>query len=340
LIKDFNLQKTIVEIVSTGVYFPEQKITNEDLIEHFDQQGIAVEGLFQAAGRDTRYKATNEETTFYMGIEAARMAIENAGIDSKEIDMIIFTSETAEYTSPIGSIFIAKGLGIEEYQKAYDLNANCVSMITAMDEVRNTMVVNHRIRKALIIGSTKILQIAKPDDAISLGLFGDGAGAVVLERKEISTENRKGILDAMFYTNPMLEHYVRLPECGWTGLINGEEAGQRKIRWNQFPTDHPEEKISGMIKDILKENNYTLENVDHIVCSQFALNFMNSIAEKSGIPTDKNIYVGDRVGYTGTSSPIVALHYAMEENKIKEGDLVIFWSVGAGYTATVFLYKF
>lgn len=331
-----------IRIRNAGTYHPEKQVNNEYFVEHFrsaDQEmGNKIADLLEVLGRKNRYIADfPNETVITMGIKAAQAAITRAEISVLDLDGIIFSTDTPEYTSPSNALLIRDAIKAENAELVYDLNANCVGMVVAIDQARAIMTCNKRLKKILIIGSTMIHHYGASSNPITYAAIGDAAAAIIIEA--IDSDKPRGFIDSLYATETDLSECVLMPECGMSKIYDPLIPDEKKKwAWLPFETTELEGRFGKVIHQLLADNNYTIDQVSNVFMSQFSLKMIAEVSEISGIPMKKFKYTGDKYSYTGTSSPFMAYHHAIEEEEIAENDLVIFISAGSGLTMTAILY--
>ena len=327
---------------SVGMYHPKNKVNNEYFVNHFSKidldLGVKVSHLLQHLGRDERYLADfSKENVVTMAIEASKSAIEAAKISVEELDGVIFSTDTPEYTSPTNAIMLRNALAAENAHTVYDINANCVGMVVALDQVQALMKSNKRLQKILVVGATMIHHYGLDTDPITYSCIGDAAVAVVLEA--IESEKTIGFIDSVYATKTDLQDYVLMPECGMSNVYNSEiPADQKGWKWKPFDTTEPEERCGEIIKQVLEDNDYMVEQAKMIFMSQFSVDSLGKVANKLNTPKEQFKYIGNCYAYTGTSSPLLAYYHAVEDQEIEPEDVLVFCSVGSGLTAASVLY--
>jgi 3-oxoacyl-[acyl-carrier-protein] synthase-3 len=272
-----------------------------------------------------------------MGYEASKSAIEMAGISTSDLDGVIFSTDTPEYTSPTNAILLRDALGAENAHTVYDMNANCVGMVVALDQAQALMKSNKRLRKLLVVGATMIHHYGMETNPITYGCIGDAAVAVILEA--VSSEKPVGFIDSLYATKTNLCEYVLMPECGMSRIYNPDiPQEQKRWKWEPFDTAEPEERCGEMIKQLLEDNNYDLEQARMVFFTQFSEAAIKKVASSLEYPSEQFKYVGDLYAYTGTSSPLLAYYHANASGEIAPEDVLVFCSVGSGLTAASVLY--
>lgn len=331
-----------ITIKSIGIYHPKKVVNNQYYIDHYskldESLGVNVSHLLQHLGRENRYIADfPEENVLTMAINASKEAVNRAGIDFKDLDGIVFSTDTPEYTSPSNAIMLRDAIGADNAHTVYDLNANCVGMVVALDQVRSFMQVNKRIKRILVVGSTMIHHYGVDVDPITYACMGDAAAAVVLE--SIETKNSVGFLDSVYETRTDLSNHILMPECGLSNIYNSSVTEDKKRwKWEPFDTEEAEARCAKLMKQVANENDYSVDEIKMIFMTQFSEDAIKNAANMLDYPLCQMKYVGDQYGYTGTSSPLIALYHALEDGEVRSGDNILLCSVGSGLTAAALLY--
>lgn len=325
-----------VIIKGTGIYIPTNEVGNEYFAEHFRRLGVDAKGLMQHLNRQKRYLADRDESSLSMGYEAAKNVLEKTGIDEKELDMIVFVSDTPEYTSPTNALKLNQMLGAENANRVFDMNCNCIGMLTAMDMIAGYAKQNKSVHKIMIVGSMHVSSVVNYKDSVVYPSFGDSAAAIILESRPEG--ERRGILSSTYFTDSNYHDTIVLPACGHSKeLLYEVPKEKRRLEWNPFDFGFLSDNWTMIIEELLKENNITVKDINHFVFSQFSDADNLLTLEKLGADKEKYIFVGDIYGYTGVSSPIMALNHIWDRLE-KEG-YIIFCSVAAGYSMNAVLYK-
>jgi 3-oxoacyl-[acyl-carrier-protein] synthase-3 len=329
-------------IKSVGIYHPEKKVGNEFFVEHFkkfdESLGEKVSHLLMHIGRKDRYIADfPKENVITMAIEASKSAVKRAGISFEDLDGIIFSTDTPEHTSPSNAILLSDALKAKNAHTVYDLNANCAGLVVALDQVQALMRYNKRLQRVLVVGSTMIHHYGVETDPVTFGCIGDAAAAVVLEA--VYTEKVVGFIDSIYATRTDLSNYVLMPECGMSNIYDPSVSeAQKHWKWQPFDTTEVESRCGETIKEVLENNAYNVEQARMIFMSQFSEDALKNVANVLRYPPEKFKYVGNRYGYTGTSSPLLAYYHAETAGEIVPEDVVVFCGVGSGLTVATLLY--
>lgn len=328
-----------VRIKEIEIYHPQNKVGNDFYIEHFkkEQGKDLTHFLVDICGRDTRYIIDNEEeNSITMGVEASKKVLEKAGISAEDIDMIIFSSQVPEYVFPTNAVALHQAIGGSKQTGILDINANCSGMITGLEQASRYLMANPNMNRVLLVGSDASSLIMDPADTITYPNFGDCAVAVILEKTE---EKGTGLVDSMYYTESSDVDKVTFPKNGLSKNLQGRGVVDY-VQWIPFPGDVSIERATEMIKELIARNGLTTEQVNAYCFSQFSVGNIHRLRDNLALTDQQIIYVGDKYGYTGTTSPLLALYGGIKEGRIKRGDTVLFWTVGIGYQLIAMLFRY
>ncbi|WP_163195055.1 ketoacyl-ACP synthase III [Clostridium thermarum] len=330
-----------VKINRIEYYHPKSKFSNDYFLEHFSKQGVDISGLLAVTGREQRYISEDfHENSLTMAIKAALKAVDKAKINVQDINLVVFVSSTPEYLSPTNAIKIHEALGLGKNTNAYDMNGNCAGMIIAMDQVCRVMKTNNSIKYALIVGSDQLVRYSRPTEAITYANFGESACAMLLENVEDGVSD---FIDSTSYVDSSLSPYINFPPKGFSKFLPLEkyvDKHDRIIEWIDFNTDDAFASSVNSINELLSRHNLTKSDVKLYCLSQFAKKNVDMIREALEEPENKFSFIGNKFGYTGVTSPFLALTESIENNAIQRGDYIILWTVGAGVVASCILLRY
>ncbi|WP_442637872.1 3-oxoacyl-ACP synthase III family protein [Rossellomorea marisflavi] len=336
--------KTNIEIVGTGVTVPSKRMTNETYVENFKELGLQdidkSLDLMESLGRDVRFIVDKEKDSYFgMAEKAVQDALTEAELSADAIDMVVFVTDTPEYTYPSNAVILHERAGLKNATYAFDINSNCTGMLTGIEVVSRFMQSNPRIQNALVVGAVYASSIIEETDIFTLPIFSDGASAVVLQKRE--AEESKGFIDGVFLTESTQSEAFRYPAVGFS-KVNTEETtlAERTLKLQPVDASFFVEKWVGLVEDVLDANGLTKTDIGHCFFSQFSKSQAEETVKELGLSLDKTTYIGHQVGYTGVNSPIFALNKAIEDGKIEQGSYVIMASVGSGYNMSVLLFKY
>lgn len=328
-----------IALQEVAVYHPTKAVNNDYFIRHFQRQGKDIEHLLQALGRENRYIADDEtETTLTMAIEASKQVLEEGKLSGEDLDMIVFVSGTPEYFWPPNAVAIHRALHGKEEAIVYDMNVACVGMIVAVEQVSRNMLANPNIQRALIVGSEQMHRYARKEDAVTYANFGDGACAVIIEKR---SDGESGFIDSTYKVNTESIDKITFPACGVSKMLESDTTEmEKKIKWENVNNDNAFISTIELIEKLLNRNHLSIKDVQAFCFSQLSRKNIYKIQETFKEDIKKFPIVGTEYGYTGSASPFMAFEQAVKTGQVKKGDYVVFWSVGAGSTACAMLYKY
>lgn len=318
-----------------GYYVPENVVTNDDLSKLMDTND---EWITERTGiKERRFvKEGDGNTTSSMGVKAAKMAIENAGITKDDIDFIVFATLSPDYYFPGPGVLVQRDLGIKEVG-ALDVRNQCSGFVYALS-VADQYVRSGMYQNILVIGSeyhSGGLDLTTRGRGVSV-IFGDGAGAAVVRRSE---KEGQGILSTHLHSQG--EHAEELALLGpstshWVDRIMEENDPTDESYYpymnGNFVFKHAVTRFEQVINEALDANGYTSTDIDMLVPHQANLRISQFIAKKMGLTPDQVYNNIMRYGNTTAASIPIALSEALNEGKVKEGDLVCIAAFGSGFT--------
>jgi 3-oxoacyl-[acyl-carrier-protein] synthase III len=325
-----------IKIKALEIYHPELSVHNDYFINFFEQQKDRQIGSFlEHMGRKERFVIDHDqENSLTMGIEASKRVLEKAKMSGEDIDMIVFSTQVPETTFPANAMFVHSAIAAKHETIILDSNANCAGMTVAVEQASRYMQANPHVKTALVIGSDHNTLIANPDQEITYANYGDAAAAVILEK----TEEDTGFMDSIYYTNSIYSEKIKFPA---EGLSNAIRNGRGKfIQWLPFDGSIALPPTYQMIATLLERNGLTPQDIKLYCFSQFALGNINKIQEQFAIQDEQIVYVGDKYGYTGTSSPFLALYEGVNNGRIQRGEYILFWTIGSGFQLIAMLFKY
>lgn len=323
-----------VIIAGTGSYLPDRIVTNDDMAKIVD---TSDEWIRTRTGIHQRHFAAKDETTSDMAMHASRKAIQSAGIDPSEIDLIIVATMTPDTPFPSTACLLQSKLGLPQVT-AFDMQAACSGFVYAIS-IASSMLQSGNYRNALIVGAEKTSSILDFEDRTTCVLFGDGAGAAVLTT---SDQSGVGILSSNEGSDGDNPSFLHQPGGGSAipASIESIEARQHFLKMNGKEIFKQAVKVMGQAStDILERCGYSAEELSLVIPHQANLRIIDSMAKRLKIPMEKFHNNLDRVGNTSGASIGIALDEAIREGRIKSGDLVLFVAFGAGLTWGASLFK-
>lgn len=302
-----------------GSYLPEKLLTNDDLSKMVD---TSDEWIVQRTGIKQRHIAAEGEVTSDLATAAARNALAAAGMQASDIDLIIVATTTPDMTFPSTAVFVQNKLGIH-HGAAFDIQAVCSGFVFAVTTA-DTYIQSGLAKRVLVIGAETFSRILDWNDRTTCVLFGDGAGAMVLEAVETEDE---GILSSA----------LRSDGAHWEKLY--VDGGVSSTRTTGFVHMHGKEVFKhavGMVTDVIEgaldKAGYTANDLDWFVPHQANKRIIDASGKKLGIPAEKIVTTVDQHANTSAASVPLALSAAVADGKIKHGDLVMIEAMGGGFT--------
>ncbi|MCJ7932322.1 MAG: ketoacyl-ACP synthase III [Chryseobacterium sp.] len=320
----------------TYFYHPEYAENNESVIQHFEKQGISMQKIQNALGRKNRFivPGESEETSLSMGIEAAKGVLGESKISISDIDIIVFVSNTPEHQIPCDAIQIHYALEGKPETLCYDINANCIGGFIALDQVSRYLASSESAQKALIICAEKMSRVLDPQNPITAFCLSDSSFAFIIEDNGNAAS---GLIDVLYHTDSSFCNTVLYPPNGHSCHNLQDKAPWDRIFDGMGSVDFALDHIS----NFLKRNHTTIEQIDLFLFSQFSIKNINIIMESLHLPAKKVPFYSEELGYTGASSPFLALHqYQKKVNRLQKGDSVLIWTLGTGYQAGLMLWKY
>ncbi|MFZ4774016.1 MAG: beta-ketoacyl-ACP synthase III [Terrimicrobiaceae bacterium] len=315
-----------VGIAGTGSYVPERILTNADLELIVE---TSERWILDRTGIRERRIAADGEFTSHMAAAAALKALENAGLAVEELDLIIVATVTPDTLVPGTACRVQNLIGASN-ANAFDISAACSGFLYAM-EVARQFIAGHSCRNALVIGADKLSSLINWSDRNTCVLFGDGAGAVILN----SREDHAGILSTFMGSNGDQAEILKVPGGGCALPITAENAGQnlRTLQMNGRETYR--HAVTAMIRCSLKaldEAGLTSSDLACVIPHQANLRIIEAIADRLDLPMGKFYINLDRFGNTSAAAVAIALDEANRVGRIKAGDRILLVAFGGGLT--------
>ena len=298
------------KIAGTGVYLPKEVLTNFDLEKMVD---TSDEWITTRTGIKER-RVAKEESVVEMAKGASLEALENAKVDPEDLDVVLVATLTPEKKFPSTGCLLQAELGTKKGY-AFDISAACSGFIYAL-EVADGLLKSGKAKKILIVGVEKLSEIVDWTDRSTCVLFGDGAGAVVLEK----SEDESDILASRMFSDGSLWDILYAEKCGYIKM-KGRELFKVAVR-----------NMEDACRKVLEEAGVSPDEIDLVIPHQANVRIINALMEKLGIPKDKAFVNIDRYGNTSAASIPIALHEAIQEGRLRRGDLVLMTAMGGGLT--------
>jgi 3-oxoacyl-[acyl-carrier-protein] synthase-3 len=310
-------------IVGVGASLPRRVVTNEELSRTVD---TSDEWIVQRTGIRERHIAADDETTATLGLGAAKAALADAKLEAADIDLIILATSTPDHTFPSTATEIQAALGIT-HGVAFDLQAVCSGFVFAI-ATADKFLTSGSHKRALVIGSETFSRILDWTDRGTCVLFGDGAGAVVLEAREhLGVIAERGVITTHLRSDG--RHKSKL-------YVDGGPSSTKTVGYLRMEGKEVFRHAVGMITDVIKDAfaaaQITAADIDWFVPHQANRRIIDASADKLGISRDKVIVTVQQHGNTSAASIPLALDVAVRDGRIKPGNLVLLEAMGGGFT--------
>ncbi len=310
-------------VLGCGSYLPERILTNAELAAKVD---TSDEWIVQRTGIRQRHIAAEGEFTSHLAIKAAQAALAHAGVDAQSIDLIVLATSTPDNTFPATAVAVQNALGIN-HGAAFDLQAVCSGFIFALASADNFLR-SGAFNRALVIGAETFSRILDWSDRGTCVLFGDGAGAIVLDAQPQSgVKPDRGVLTTHLRSDG--RHKSKLYVDG--GVSSTQTVGHLRMEGREV-FKHAVGMITDVIVDAFKASGITADDIDWFVPHQANKRIIDASAHKLHIAPQKVVLTVDRHGNTSAASIPLALAVAVADGRVKQGDLVLLEAMGGGFT--------
>ncbi len=313
-------------IVGTGRAVPDKVLTNADLEKIVDTSDAWIR---DRTGIGERRILESSRTTSDLATEAGLRACQAAGVPPSEIDCIVVGTVTPDVVFPATAVYIQQKMGAKPGGAAFDLSAACAGFLYGLS-VADGLVGRGQFKRVLVIGVEVLSRMVDWSDRNTCVLFGDGAGAVLLVPE---TEGKRGILSTHIYAEGNLADLLYIPAGGMREPISPEVIAQKRqfVKMNGREVfKHAIRNMASASKTALEHNGYSAADVDWVIAHQANLRIIEGVAERIGIPMERFFVNIERYGNTSSASLPIALDEAVEQGKIKDGQLLVFSALGGG----------
>ncbi|MBF0891272.1 ketoacyl-ACP synthase III [Gluconobacter sp. LMG 1744] len=310
-----------VRLTGVGAYLPRDVVTNDDLALKYGIE-TSDEWIRTRTGIAQRHIASGDETTASMAAEAARQALDYAGVDVSEVDAVLVATATPDQVFPAVAVQVQALLGMTT-GFGFDLSAACSGFVYALATARALMLAG-QAKKILVIGSEVFSRLLDWTDRSTCVLFGDGAGAVLLEA---SRDGEEGILSTHLHSDGRTGDILYVD-----GAAGCASATQKLRMQGREVFRHAVVKLSQAVDEALAANNLTGQDIQWMVPHQANLRIIEGMAKKLALPSDRVVVTVDRHANTSAASIPLALNEAVRDGRIRKGDLVLMEALGGGLT--------
>ena len=310
------MRRAVVE--SVGHYLPKRVVENSEFEATLDTNDYWIQSR---TGIERRHFAAENETTSDMGIKAALAALENADCKIDDVDAIILATSTADLTFPSAATMVQHGLGMR-HGFAFDVQAVCAGFLYALTTA-NSMIASGQANRILVIGSETFSKLMDWSDRGTCVLFGDGAGAMLISAQEDDISNR-GILATTLRSDGRYKDILYVD-----GGVSLQTTGHLRMEGKEV-FRHAVEKLSATALEAIDQAGLTTDDVDWIVPHQANKRILEGMSKRLRVPMDRVVMTVNNHGNTSAASIPLAMAIAVQDKRIKKGDIVVTGAIGGG----------
>jgi 3-oxoacyl-[acyl-carrier-protein] synthase-3 len=315
-------------IISTGSYVPEICVDNNVFRERLkDLAPDFVDKMEAGTGIKRRYYAPEKWATSDVALPAARQAIERAGKKPEDIDLIILGTDSPDYITPSTSVVLQAKLGAKN-AGTFDVGCACASFPTGLTIASGIIATNPDIKTVLVVGVYLMHKLSDPNDPMTF-FYGDGAGAAVLEAGKTP-----GFISSAFLADGSYADAWGIYAGGTAEPATEENvrSGMTKVKMTRrYPPEINDEGWPKLVRMVAQRGKFQIESIDQLIFTQVRKPTIELVMEKLGLPMCKTHTIMEEVGYTGSACVGMALDSAIQQKRIKTGDLVVLVGSGVGY---------
>ncbi|HYH09027.1 MAG TPA: ketoacyl-ACP synthase III [Thermoanaerobaculia bacterium] len=315
-------------IVATGSYLPEIEVTNDALRERFHGSAPEfVDKMEASSGIRSRWYAPEEWSASDLALRASQQALQRAGKSAEEVDLIILGTDSPDYITPATSVVLQAKLNAKN-AGTFDVGCACASFPTAISNAAGLMATNPALKTVLVVSVYQMHKLAAENDPM-IFFYGDGAGAAILERSE-----QPGFVASAFAADGT---YARkwLIQAGGTvepATAAAVQEGRHLVKMlDRYPPEINNEGWPRMVRRVAENGGFDVKDIDFVIFTQVRKPTIELVMKSLDLPMEKTHTVMEKWGYTGSACIPMALHDALEQKKIKPGDLVVLVGSGVGY---------
>jgi 3-oxoacyl-[acyl-carrier-protein] synthase-3 len=310
------MRRAVVE--SVGHYLPKRVVENSEFEATLDTNDYWIQSR---TGIERRHFAAENETTSDMGIKAALATLENADCKIDDVDAIILATSTADLTFPSAATMVQNGLGMR-HGFAFDVQAVCAGFLYALTTA-NSMIASGQANRILVIGSETFSKLMDWSDRGTCVLFGDGAGAMLISAQEDDISNR-GILATTLRSDGRYKDILYVD-----GGVSLQTTGHLRMEGKEV-FRHAVEKLSATALEAIDQAGLTTDDVDWIVPHQANKRILEGMSKRLRVPMDRVVMTVNNHGNTSAASIPLAMAIAVQDKRIKQGDIVVTGAIGGG----------
>lgn len=314
-------------IVSTGRYVPPIEVSNEALKPRWPQLPDFVDKMEASSGIRTRFYAREDQATSDVALPAARQAIERAGLTPDDVDLIILGTDSPDYVTPATSVVLQHKLGAKN-AGTFDVGCACASFPTGVAAAAGLIATNPALRNVLVVGVYLMHKLADPNDPMVF-FYGDGAGAAILQGGD-----EPGFLNAAMQADGAYAKHWGIFAGGTAEPATAEAvaAGRTTVKMaERYPPEINHEGWPRLVRRLAAEGGFALSDIDQVIFTQVRKPSIDLVMADLGLPVEKAHTIMEKWGYTGSACIPMALDDALEQGKVRKGDLLVMIGSGVGY---------
>ena len=317
-----------VTIVSTGAYVPEIEVSNDALRARFNGSAPEfVDKMEAASGITTRWYAPDDWSASDLALRAAQQALERAGKTPEDVDLIILGTDSPDYITPATSVVLQAKLGAKN-AGTFDVGCACASFPTAISNGVGLMATNPALKTVLVVAVYLMHKLASENDPM-IFFYGDAAGAAVLERSD-----EPGFVSAAFQADGTYAGKWLIQSGGTVEPTTAAavQEGRHLVKMlDRYPPEINNDGWPRLVRKVAENGHFAVEDIDFLIFTQVRKPTIELVMNTLGLPMSKTHMIMDRIGYTGSACIPMALDDALQQKKIKPGDLVVMVGSGVGY---------
>ena len=318
---------SFANIIGTGIYVPEKIVTNDDLSRILGED--INEFVTNVLGIHERHVCADDESTADLATNAGRAALAAAGIDARDLDLIVLATDTPEQLSPATSVVVQHRLGAVN-AGTFDVNSACAGFVTALDTASKFIIADSGYRNVLVIGAYAMSKYLDLHDKKTATIFADGAGAVVLQARE----DAPGFLAGKLRADGSFHDHMGIYAGGTHLPITREvidEGMWTKVRFaKKYPAEVNNEGWPAIVHQVLDKAKLTVSDVKLFLFTQVNLSTIKEVMARLELPMERTHTIMHKWGYTGSACIPMVLHDAVRAGKLLRGDNVVMCASGGG----------
>lgn len=322
--KEINLSMEIrSQIIGVGSYLPQKIMKNDDLPAHLE---TSDEWITTRTGISQRHIAAEGEMTSDLALASVKAALQNAGVEASTLDFILVATTSADHTFPACAVETQAKLGLRT-GFAFDVQAVCSGFQYGL-VLADSLLKTGQAKRGAVIGAEIFSRIVDWQDRGSCILFGDGAGAVILQAEQsYGQKTERGLYNSALRSDGNYAPYLNMDG----GPASSEKVGKIRMQGREV-FKHAVEKLSNVGLQVIEKSPFSAAEIDWVVPHQANIRILQSVAKRMELPVDKMITCMDKHANTSAASIPLALDLGIKEGKIKENDLLLMMAMGGGFT--------